>query len=60
MRQILNSRSLFRWQFALAWRSLGSLEATNGPVMFGVSAAMVFAGVQPLVLASVGISEGER
>ena len=43
-----------------AWRSLGSLEATNGPVMFGVSAAMVFAGVQPLVLARFGISEGER
>ena len=34
-----------------AWRLLGPLEATNGALMFGVSAAMVFAVVQRLVLA---------
>jgi len=34
-----------------AWRLLGPLEATNGALMFGVSAAMVFAAVQRLVLA---------
>ena len=34
-----------------AWRLLGPLEATNGVLMFGVSAAMVFAAVQRLVLA---------
>lgn len=34
-----------------AWRMLGPLEATNGALMFGVSAAMVFAAVQRLVLA---------
>jgi hypothetical protein len=34
-----------------AWRLLGPLEATNGALMFGVSAAMVFAAVQRLVRA---------
>jgi hypothetical protein len=34
-----------------SWRLLGPLEATNGALMFGVSAAMVFAVVQRLVLA---------
>jgi hypothetical protein len=34
-----------------AWRLLGPLEATNGALMFGVSAAMVFAVVQRLVQA---------
>jgi hypothetical protein len=34
-----------------AWRLLGPLEATNGALMFGVSAAMVFAVMQRLVLA---------
>jgi hypothetical protein len=34
-----------------AWRLLGPLEATNGALMFGVSAAMVFANVQRLILA---------
>jgi Ion channel len=34
-----------------AWRLLGPLEATNGALMFGVSAAVVFAAVQRLVLA---------
>jgi Ion channel len=34
-----------------AWRLLGPLEATNGALMFGVSAAMVFAAVQRLALA---------
>ena len=34
-----------------AWRLLGPLEATNGALLFGVSAAMVFAVVQRLVLA---------
>jgi hypothetical protein len=34
-----------------AWRLLGPLEATNGALMFGVSAAMVFAAAQRLVLA---------
>jgi hypothetical protein len=34
-----------------AWRLLGPLEATNGVLMFGVSAAVVFAAVQRLVLA---------
>jgi Ion channel len=34
-----------------AWRLLGPLEATNGALLFGVSAAMVFAAVQRLVLA---------
>jgi hypothetical protein len=33
-----------------AWRLLGPLEATNGALMFGVSAAMVFAVVQRLVI----------
>ncbi|WP_342740581.1 ion channel [Bradyrhizobium sp. B117] len=33
------------------WRLLGPLEATNGALMFGVSAAMVFAVIQRLVLA---------
>ena len=34
-----------------AWRLLGPLEATNGALMFGVSAAMAFAAAQRLVLA---------
>ena len=34
-----------------AWRLLGPLEATNGALMFGVSAAMVFAVVQRVLLA---------
>jgi hypothetical protein len=34
-----------------SWRLLGPLEATNGVLMFGVSAAMVFAVIQRLVLA---------
>ena len=34
-----------------SWRFLGPLEATNGALMFGVSAAMVFAVIQRLVLA---------
>ena len=34
-----------------SWRLLGALEATNGALMFGVSAAMVFAVIQRLVLA---------
>ena len=38
-----------------AWRLLGPLEATNGALMFGVSAAMVFAVVQRLVLAKFEI-----
>ena len=33
-----------------SWRLLGPLEATNGALMFGVSAAMVFAVIQRLVL----------
>ena len=33
------------------WRLLGPLEATNGALMFGVSAAMLFAVIQRLVLA---------
>jgi hypothetical protein len=37
-----------------AWRLLGPLEATNGTLMFGVSAAVVFAVVQRLVLARFG------
>src|SRR5262249_26234381 len=35
-----------------SWRLLGPLEATNGALMFGVSAAMVFAVIQRLVLAT--------
>jgi len=34
-----------------SWRLLGPLEATNRVLMFGVSAAMVFAVIQRLVLA---------
>jgi hypothetical protein len=34
-----------------SWGLLGPLEATNGALMFGVSAAMVFAVIQRLVLA---------
>jgi hypothetical protein len=34
-----------------AWRLLGPLEATNGCLMFAVSAAMVFSVLQRLVLA---------
>jgi hypothetical protein len=34
-----------------SWRLLGPLEATNGALVFGVSAAMVFAVIQRLVLA---------
>jgi hypothetical protein len=34
-----------------SWRLLGPLEATNGALMFGVSAAMVFAVIQRLILA---------
>jgi hypothetical protein len=34
-----------------SWRLLGPREATNGALMFGVSAAMVFAVIQRLVLA---------
>jgi hypothetical protein len=34
-----------------SWRLLGPLEATNGALMFGVSAAMIFAVVQRLVIA---------
>jgi hypothetical protein len=34
-----------------SWRLLGPLEATNGALMFGVSAAMAFAVIQRLVLA---------
>jgi hypothetical protein len=34
-----------------AWRMLGTMEATNGALMFGLSAAMVFAVVQRLILA---------
>ena len=34
-----------------SWRLLGPLEATNGVLMFGVSAAIVFAVIQRLVLA---------
>ena len=34
-----------------SWRLLGPLEATNGALMFGVSAARVFAVIQRLVLA---------
>jgi hypothetical protein len=34
-----------------SWQLLGPLEATNGALMFGVSAAMVFAVIQRLVLA---------
>ena len=33
-----------------SWRMLGPLEAANGALMFGVSAAMVFAVIQRLVL----------
>jgi hypothetical protein len=33
------------------WRLLGPLEATNGVLMFGVSAAMVFTVIQRLALA---------
>ena len=33
-----------------SWRLLGPLEATNGALMFGVSAAMVFAVIQRLLL----------
>ena len=35
-----------------SWRLLGPLEATNGVLMFGVSAAMVFAVIQRLVQAA--------
>ena len=34
-----------------SWRLLGPLEAANGALMFGVSAAIVFAVIQRLVLA---------
>ena len=34
-----------------AWRLLGPLETANGMLMFGVSAAMVFAVMQRLILA---------
>jgi hypothetical protein len=34
-----------------SWRLLGPLEATNGALMFGVSAAMIFAVIQRLILA---------
>lgn len=34
-----------------SWRLLGPLEATNGALMFGVSAAIVFAVIQRLVMA---------
>jgi hypothetical protein len=34
-----------------SWRLLGPLEATNGALMFGVSAAMVFTVIQRLVRA---------
>src|SRR5215469_8211778 len=34
-----------------SWRLLGPLEAANGVLMFGVSAAMVFAVIQRLALA---------
>jgi len=34
-----------------SWRLLGPLEAANGALMFGVSAAMVFAVIQRLVVA---------
>ena len=34
-----------------AWRLLGPLEATNGALMFGVSAAMVFAVIQRVLQA---------
>src|SRR5215475_11464296 len=34
-----------------SWRMLGPLEAMNGVLMFGVSAAMVFAVIQRLALA---------
>ena len=37
-----------------SWRLLGPLEATNGALMFGVSAAIVFAVIQRLVLARFG------
>ena len=37
-----------------SWRLLGPLEAMNGALMFGVSAAMVFAVIQRLVLARFG------
>ena len=33
-----------------SWRLLGPLEAANGALMFGVSAAIVFAVIQRLVL----------
>ena len=33
-----------------SWRLLGPLEATNGVLMFGVSAAMVFAVIQRLLM----------
>src|ERR1700755_239160 len=33
-----------------SWRLLGPLEATNGMLMFGVSAAMVFAVIHRLLL----------
>jgi hypothetical protein len=33
------------------WRLLGPLEATNGALMFGVSAAMVFAVIQRVLQA---------
>jgi hypothetical protein len=32
-----------------SWRLLGSLEAANGALMFGVSTAMIFTVVQRLV-----------
>ena len=34
-----------------SWRLLGPREATNGALMFGVSAAMIFAVIQRLILA---------
>jgi hypothetical protein len=39
---------------AVNYTTLGPLEATNGALMFGVSAAVVFAVVQRLVLARFG------
>ena len=41
-----------------AWRMLGPLEAANGMVMFGVSAAIIFAIIQRLVQARFADLDG--
>ena len=39
------------------WRLLGPLEAADGMLMFGVTAALIFAVVQRLIQTRLGLSE---